>query len=385
MGLVLTVFGKNLEREKKWVEELKSLLEKYSEVQVCPASANYRIGEIAFIDSTIEDIEGLVASIDRRKRILYLIVDEKSAFPQIVSDHKVDDVVVTPFRGLEILSKIRYFEQNQLWTEVVELNSSFSSTLQKLTEDLSFAQRLQKARVSRRFPSIKEYRITSRYMAGLRSGGDYFDLAESQGSSNFSIVLSQSSSYGLSSAILSTLMRVAMKVSLDSHERAGKTTETVGLIYDDLMLTLNEKDQLSLFYGILSRHDRKFRYLNMGSSMMLYSDADEEFQEFPSQGGPMTRISGFVPKQEGEFHFSQTGRLILISNGWVEQLEGRDEVRKLCNLFRKKDALDILNEMAFRTQLKFKGEDDMPSSDCTAVIVESNSSILKFKQVRDEN
>ena len=75
-----------------------------------------------------------------------------------------------------------------MWKHVMTINDSVTETLQSLHDDLQMAERLQKAKLPKRFPSIKGFQISSRYLAGMRSGGDHFDLAESKDKAKLSLV-----------------------------------------------------------------------------------------------------------------------------------------------------------------------------------------------------
>ena len=78
----------------------------------------------------------------------------------------------------------------------------------------------------------------------MKAGGDHFDLAESKDGQQLSLLLSDSSSYGLSSAVLSTVMRVMVRLS---SEESRSAVETVGRIQEEFKATLTEKDGFRFF------------------------------------------------------------------------------------------------------------------------------------------
>jgi serine phosphatase RsbU (regulator of sigma subunit) len=262
-----------------------------------------------------------------------------------------------------------------MWDEVSRLNASFTEVIQELHEDLKLAERLQKSRLPQRFPDLKGMKVASRYAAGARSGGDHFDLAESKDGNTLSMVLTDSSSYGLSSAVLGALMRVANRLSADESR---SSIETVRKIREEILATLKEKDRLSLFYGVLSRKDYRLRYLNLGTSCAFYAAAGKGFEPLRPQGAPITRASGELEVKETELSLQPGSRLVLISDGFVEALEGPDRVRELLDQLRAKEASDSLNELTFKLKASYRGEDDVPPQDCTGVVLDLDSRLIRL-------
>lgn len=378
MGHCLTVLAADAASEKAWAAELQSALGGTG-LRVEPMSAkgcDGEPGQVHFIDAACPDLPGLLERTDRKGRAVFLVVDEDAPVPRALLDGRVDDVLVRPFRALEVMSKVRHYEQILMWDEVTRMNASFSELLERLHDDLRVAERLQKARLPARFPEVKGFKAASRYLAGLRSGGDHFDLADSRDGARLSVLLSDSSSHGLSSAVLSTLMRVAMKLSADE---ARSTTETVRLIHDELALTLKEKDRLSLFYANISRRDLSLRYLNLGSSRAFHSRGTGSFAELESQADALTKSSGFPKVEERVLSLEPCDRLVLLSDGFVDAAGGTEKARTLLDRFREKEPVDTLNELAFAVKARLAEPDDMPEQDCSAVLLDVDSRVLRLK------
>jgi hypothetical protein len=377
MTFQLGVFSSNPIIQGVWVNELSVALVGLSDVFVRPYSLKEQFGQIVFVDAAIPDLLEVLRAIDRRGRAVFLVVSESSGgqqVPAVLLEGKVDDVLVHPFRSMEVFSKLRHYQQILMWDEVSKLNASFSSALDGIREDLQLASSLQKRRLPVRFADIKGLQIAYRYMAGMRSGGDHFDLAEARGANQLSLVLSDSSSYGLSSAVLSALMGVALKLSAD---QIRSTQETIQLIHEEIALTLKEKDSLSLFYGVLSRKDFKLRYLNLGTSCAFLSHEGAAFQELPSQGPPITK-KVFNPGQEMQLELHPEDRLILISDGFLETMGGSGKICKLLDQFRKSEPTDTVNELIYLVKSRFAQPDDLPEQDCTVVVFDVDPRVLRL-------
>jgi hypothetical protein len=386
MSLHITLLAADTSAEIKWVHHLKSVSQELAEAKFGLASQEQNpssFGQVIFVDGLTPNLEYVLESLDRAGRAVFLIASESAAgnghaaqWSDLISSGKVDDALVFPFRALEIQSKLRHYQQILMWEEVTRLNSSFSGLIERLQEDLRLAERLQKSKSPIRFPEVRGFKVTSRYLAGMRSGGDHLDLAESKSGNQLSIVLADSSSYGLSSSLLSVLMRVAMKLS---QEEVRSCEDTVRRIHEELLLTLNDKDKLSLFYGIISRKDYCLRYVNLGTSTAFYAQPGQNFRALPSQGEQIMRASSGLPKQDfqAELPLEPQGRLALISDGFLEVMGGEAQVLKALNQYRDVESADFLNELVFQLKSKFDAPDDLPAQDCTAVLLDVDSRILR--------
>lgn len=382
MSLHVTIVAADSSSEMKWVHHLKTVSSDLLDATIGLASQESnpsKFGQIVFVDGLMPRLQETLESLDRAGRAVFLIATESSQMPEwptLIAGGKVDDALVFPFRALEIQSKLRHYQQILMWEEVSRLNASFSGLIERLQEDLRLAERLQKSKSPIRFPEVKGFKVTSRYLAGMRSGGDHLDLAESKTGNQLSLVLADSSSYGLSSSLLSVLMRVAMKLS---QEEVRSCEDTVRRIHDELLLMLNDKDKLSLFYGIVSRKDYCLRYVNLGTSTAYYAQPGQNFRALPSQGDQITRMSAGLPKAEfqAELPLEPQGRLALISDGFLEVMGGEAQVVKALNQYRDAESADFLNELVFQLKSKFEAPDDMPAQDCTAVLLDVDSRILR--------
>ena len=381
MSFSATIMARDSAAERAWAEKLRAVADQVTKVQVSSASSvnPTEYGQMVFVDAHLNDLDGALARIERKGRAVFLIADEMSPLPRAFVDGKVDDVLVYPFRTMEFLSKVFRFQQVLLWEEVGKLNTSFTDLIGRLQDDLKLAERLQKSKLPVRFPEIKGFKVSTRYLAGMRSGGDYLDLAESPDKNLISMVLTDSSSYGLSSAVLSILMKVVMKLSFDETR---SSVETVRRIQEELLVTLGEKDKLSLFYGVVSRKDYKLRYVNLGTSCAFYARPKSPFEALPSSGGQITLVSGPIGDTQSELVLDPEGKLVLLSDGFVEAAGGLEKTVELLNRFRERDAVEALNEMVYKVKEKFEDpEEDMPPQDCTAAAFDIEARLIRLASV----
>jgi hypothetical protein len=372
MTISLTVFAENAATEAQLATELKEASRELVELVILRAPD---LGQLIVVDEGYPGLEKFLDELDeaghRRGRAVYLVVSDRGEAPPSLLSGRVDDVLVRPFRSLDVLSKTRHSQQILMWDEVDEINASFSEMIDQLRGDLKLAERLQKSKLPLRFPDLRGFKVAHRYIAGLKAGGDHFDVAESKDGHQLSLVLSDSSSYGLSSAVLSTLMRVMMRLS---SEESRSCAETVRRIQDELKATLNEKDRLSLFYGIVSRKDYRLRFVNLGTSSAFYAPPGKDFQELPVEGAGI-QSNAFM---ESEVMLSPLGRLALISDGFMDAAGGPEAITELLNGFRAREGIDLVNELVFRVKKQLVEENDLPAQDCTAVIFDLDERLIRL-------
>jgi hypothetical protein len=377
----ITVAGHSVATEKRWIESLRQALGADADTYEWNSSAETdpaRWGAMLFVDGNHPQLRKILGEVDRHGRSVFVIWSEDSRDWQWEDElaERVDDLVVYPFRRIELESKFRLHQHLRLWSEVGELHRSFGDLLKALDEDVQLAERLQKARLPNRFPAVRGLQIRSRYLAGLK-GGDHFDLAESKEGSRISILMSDSSSYGLSSSFLSVLMRMTMKLSRDE---ARSSVETVKLIADELLLGLKEKDRLALFYGILNRKDFRFRYIHLGGSAFLHARKGKPFEIHASHGDPLSLANADVSAfQEKEIVFEPEDRIVLLSDGFVEACGGLMEAKTLLDPLRGKESADLTNELVFRVKRTLVNPDeDLPPQDCTALVFDIDAKLLRL-------
>jgi hypothetical protein len=74
-------------------------------------------------------------------------------------------------------------------------------------------------------------------------------------------------------------------------------------------------------------------------------------------------------------------RIIVLSDGYGEACGGWDETLKILDRFRTRGLTELLNELTFEVKRKLKeedGETEMPSQDCTALVFDVDSKILRL-------
>lgn len=354
----------------------------------------HRVGEplpdgaqLCFIDAQEAGVEAMLEMLGERLEptgcASFLIVEEENAelatfAVQCLNSGLVDDVLVFPFRPIEVLGKLRHYHQNLMWDEVTRLSDGYGQTLERLGADLQIAERIHRAKLPTKFPRMKGAKVAYRYLAGMKPGGEYFDLSESPDGQQVSMIFSDASSYGLSSAFLKLLVATTVRLGGDAGRGVRETFER---IRGEIGLCMGEKDRLSFFYGILSRKDYVLHYLNFGSAKLLYAPAGQPFAEV-SQAAPAIAAAGVdgavtVDTQtEHRLPLEAGSRLILLSDGFWERVESLGSAWWEKN--RDLDAEALTTELSFLSKKDLEGDDEMPTQDCTAVVFDVDARLIRL-------
>ncbi|MCC7442130.1 MAG: SpoIIE family protein phosphatase [Bdellovibrionales bacterium] len=376
MQLELTVIAEGEERRERFSRELKGVLSQLDGLEARFRGEREAPGQIVFVDSRRGDLERLLTGIDRKGRAVFLLVGENEPAPEALTRGLADDVLVHPFRALEVLSRLRLYQRLLLWDEVEHLNASVEELVSRFREDLRLAERLQKAHLPVRFPQLKGVQLASRYLAGLKSGGDHFDVVESSPGGSLAFLLTDSSSYGLSSALISVLMRVALKLAGD---RPGAVASMVRRIRDEIGLALGDKDSLSMFLGVLSRKDWKLRYLCLGTVSVFHVPRGGQPRPLEALG-PALKQGSRLPdvNSEAELMLGAGDRLVLLSDGFQEVVGGQEGVASLMRKLSGREPADLLNEFAFQVKSKLPSTEELPAQDCTGLVMDIESNVLRL-------
>lgn len=380
LGLKIRVISGSEAVAREYARALETSLSGLIQLEVSwerEAKSEGSDSQILFLDSAHPHLDEQLNQIDLKSGpAIFLIVRENDPVPSALIDGKADDVLVFPFRPLEVLSKLRHFHKLEEYREALELNASYAKVVELLQQDLKMAERMQKLRLPRRFPEVKGFKVTSRYLAGERSGGDYVDIGDSRDGQSLAIVMTDASTYRLSSAVLDTVSRRLAHVP---PEEAGSCVTAARRIRDGVLAVLGDRDHLSLFYGVLSRKDYRFRFLNLGSTRIFYAPPGLPFSEAgDGQGDPIVRSISVRADVEGELKLEPEGRLVLVSDGFVDGAGGRVELLKVLDQYRGAEAADSLNELVFRVKKTLTGPDELPVQDCTAILFDVDVRVIRL-------
>jgi len=300
--------------------------------------------------------------------------------PSLLSG-ELDDVLVSPFRPVEVLGKIRLLQrihrQKGMSSEVTYLNEKLESLLGDLEGNLALAERLQMARSPKTFDHVKGIRVRHRYFSGTRSGGDHFDFVGNPEKSAVSFVMTDSSSYGLSSSVLKTLMGLALKLG---HRTPMGPSDILELILPDLQLALHGGDELSIFLGSLEPGGQDLQFICLGNVQawrLAHGSSEAEF--LASGHSHLTAEAKVEVPPSQRVSYSQGDRLILVTDGVQEVLGQEGWSNLLQRLVKAEKQEEVLNEFSYEVKKTIKKDSlSRAPHDCTLAVLDRESPGLRL-------
>jgi hypothetical protein len=369
----LTLYARSNELEKSWKEILAPALKKVHLV-VVGASEEKAAGKYILVDEKRENLAQLLFDLKKQGGVIILVSENDQNVPLLYEEKKVDDFVVLPFRPLEVLSKIMLYQSSISPIQAKQMASTFKSVKESLEKTVQVATHLQKLNLTRRFPSVKGLKVESRYLAGLRSGGDYFEIVESKDKQEVIVILATATSYKLAGAV---------------HGAFTKSVEKprdlfIPSFYKELQPAFKEGDKLHIFYGIISRKASTLHYILVGSMEAFYGLPGQSVDVLSKHGDSLTQLQPPSLKEMSQISLSNAGRLAVITEGFAQPL-GNSVFIKLFNQFQNQEPIDLLNELAYKVSFDPEQGKQMPNQDATALVIETTIPIIQLSSAGDKN
>jgi sigma-B regulation protein RsbU (phosphoserine phosphatase) len=361
-----SVFARDAKTESAWVKEVRKFQKMVGGALGSSVfSSQESLGEIWLIDAKKTGWQSWLENQDRVGRTYLLVVEEGELLPDFRDLKWVDDMIVTPFRLVELLSKYRaHFQREETLMTELELD--------KTNEVL---ERILTAKTPRRFTGLKGIRVSSKHLSGLKPGGDYFDLFESDKKDYVNILLADSSSYGLSSVLLGMVLSNSARIA---NENQLRTSDWIQSIYADLKTALGEKESLSLFFGRLNRKDFTLHYQLFGSIEAYQISQDGKCKPFEKHGKKISSAEPPVRHEEAVVLLNPKDRLVLLSDGFVNGVGGDAYLNQVFQKQMEKDPFLLVNELSYRIKSKLVEGETFPGEDCSAIVMDIESRVLRL-------
>jgi serine phosphatase RsbU (regulator of sigma subunit) len=316
---------------------------------------------------------------------LVVAVAEGEGVPASFNEGFVDDLVVLPLRALDVERLLHMHAQMTALRAVERTSRALPQLVTKLQEDIQLAQKIQRRLIKEKFPPMGGLNVKSKYWCGLKAGGDYFDVFEFPDGNHVGVILSDSSSYSLSTNFIGSLVQFSVHVGQDD---LSDPSRIVKALHGKLRETMKEKDRFSIFYGILNRKTYQFRYVSCGPVFAGERTNEGKFEWVAKgEGSPLSAAAGGVPESR-EILLEPGDRLMLLSDGWAESIGAGSEELLPDFLKSDGDSQDLLNDMAFRLRKGVEkayeiepGEEEgfpMPPQDCSVLIFDIAKNVLRL-------
>jgi len=369
----VSLHARDADVERAWKGDLRAHLRAASdEGRIEVVSTRDEIGEIVLVDAARNDWMGWVDGLGRSGKSIVLVLDQGQILPEAAALARVDDLLVSPFRTAEVVSVLRHHH----------LKMAMESLMQESAEVLTDAQtanalleRILLERTPRRFTGIKGIRVMSRHLSGLKPGGDYFDVFESEKKDFVNFLLVDSSNYGISSAVLGMILSSSARIAGSANLSPSHWVRT---IFSEIKTALGEKGHFSIFFGRLNRRDFSLHYQLHGSIESFLIRSSGNGSRLRKHGPEIHSTSAPGELEEFVVQLEPKDRLVLLSDGFVSGSGGESGLERIFCEKQEQDPFFLVNELAFRIKSKLSPGETFPGEDCSAVVIDIENRVLRL-------
>jgi hypothetical protein len=369
----ISLFCRDESTEKLWKAELRTLLRGFmggNAYRVMPLEQE--LHPLIVVDAARAGWAEWAAQVDRSGKSLILAIEEGDLYPSGEALHLVDDVIVFPFRGAELMSVLRHHRQR---LDAALLEREALKAIRDLESANAVIERILSAKTPRRYSGLKGIQIMSKHLSGLKPGGDYFDVFESDKKDFVHFLMVDSSNYGISAAVLGMILSSSAKIA---NETSCSSFHWVRAIHEELRLTMGEKGHFSIFFGRLNRRDFTLHYQLHGSIEGYVVDKEGVCRKFGKQGPPLSAQAGPGDAVERIVQLSPKDRVVLLSDGFVNGAGGEAQLARIFTGKIDQDPFSLVNELVFRIKSQLSSGETFPGEDCSAIVIDVENRVLRL-------
>lgn len=369
----ISLFCRDVATAREWRGPLKTLLRGFMGGNAHRVTLlEEELHPLILVDAARPGWRDWADQIDRDGKSLVLVIEEGDLYPSGDDLKRVDDVLVHPFRGAEIMSLIRHHQERRMASR---LEGEALQAVRDLDQANQVMERILSAKTPRRYSGLKGIQIMSKHLSGLKPGGDYFDVFESEKKDYVHFLLVDSSTYGISAALLGMILSSSAKMA---NETSCSSFHWVNAIYEELRVTLGDQGHFSIFFGRLNRRDFTLHYQLHGSIEGYVVDRDGICKKF-GKNGPS--LSGHCKPQESAerlISLNPKDRVVLLTDGFVHGAGGEAQLARIFSGKIEQDPFSVVNELVFRIKSQLTKGETFPGEDCSAIVIDVENRVLRL-------
>lgn len=298
-----------------------------------------------------------------------------------MANENIDEII----RKNESLQKSLSEKEKELAryrSEIKKLNAQLRELIIQINQEIKMSQVIQKTLVPTELPNIPGFDFSTKFIASLVTGGDYFDLFEHDDKFRFGVVLSCASGYGMSALFLSVLMKLSGQIEA---RRGTPANHALNSIIQELLPSLQPNDSADVFYGVVDRRTFELSYCLVGDVLALHQHATKSDIVKLEKSAPAI-ATGFQQTLDNKIvNLNARDRIVVCSKGVFQAPNNRGEqfgVKQVEDImFEKKNSSvhEVRNEILYQVE-RWTGKTE-PDRDLTVVVIEVKERILKLARV----
>ncbi|MFM8269698.1 MAG: PP2C family protein-serine/threonine phosphatase [Pseudomonadota bacterium] len=180
----------------------------------------------------------------------------------VFSSENWEDVLACALPTVGAFLNLKRLTQKQ-HNQIQHLSNHTDQLVNQFNSDLELATKIHHQLLPSsdlHFPGIT---VTSKYLPASGLGGDYFDVFELQDKRNLGVLIADSQTHGMASALLSTLL----KLRLDELKASGSLPQNLMNHLNQELFSIHQSKLpgLDLVFGVIDRSTLTFEYSSAGS------------------------------------------------------------------------------------------------------------------------
>lgn len=265
-------------------------------------------------------------------------------------------------------------------TELSKANIKLESLMGNISRDIKLLAKVQKKLVPTKFPHIKGFEFSTKFVPSAVSGGDYLDIFEHSDQLKFSLVMTSASGYSLSALLLSSLLGLNDLIDKKPKSTSG---EILSQVIDEVEPMADTNEVADMFYAIINRRTLELEYTLLGDVLVfVLRHGTSNLEVLEATGSVFDKTQAREPMTSESVKLQAKDRIIICSRGVVQAENLEEEIFSVERLVRilKSSGMggvhDLRNEIMFQIQQFSQGA--QPPRDQSVIISEVSEGVLSL-------
>ncbi len=275
----------------------------------------------------------------------------------------------------QLQSRIEHLiAENQNYAQSMELiDQKVEELISEAQSDINKMKELQKKLVPTEIKNISGFEFSTRFTAGYKVGGDYYDVFALEDKTRFAVFLASPNSHGLSALVLSLLIQMAPRL----ESRANMTViDTVQKMIQGLTDKMTDKERLDIFYAIVDQKDLSIEYVTMGSiDFYCYQSQKKHWEKIPSTYAAISK-NNVDEIKSNKIYLESMGQIVLLSPGFNLLPDSGQKYLNYLNQASHLNIHDLRNGLCFKSMEL--GPQDPPVRDQTVLVMQVKAKVIRL-------